>query len=54
MIAPEDCSEIIGGSEQATDYDFLLEQIRILVWMKNIHGILIYVNTVLFRTLFKT
>ena len=52
MIAPEGYGEIIGGSERATDYDFLLEQIQITVWMKkNIHGTLIYVNTVLFRTL---
>ena len=28
MIAPEGYGEIIGGSERATDYDFLLEQIR--------------------------
>lgn len=52
MIAPEGYGEIIGGSERATDYDFLLEQIRNHgLDEKNIHGILIYVNTVLFRTL---
>jgi asparaginyl-tRNA synthetase len=28
LIAPEGYGEIIGGSERATDYDFLLEQIR--------------------------
>ncbi|OBS62116.1 asparagine--tRNA ligase [Enterococcus mundtii] len=28
MIAPEGYGEIIGGSERATDYDFLLEQIK--------------------------
>ncbi len=28
MIAPEGYGEIIGGSERATDYEFLLEQIR--------------------------
>jgi asparaginyl-tRNA synthetase len=28
MIAPEGYGEIIGGSERATDYDYLLEQIR--------------------------
>lgn len=28
LIAPEGYGEIIGGSERATDYDYLLEQIR--------------------------
>lgn len=28
MIAPEGYGEIIGGSERATDYDYLLEQIK--------------------------
>lgn len=53
MIAPEGYGEIIGGSERATDYDFLLEQIRNHgLDEKNIHGILIYVNTVLFALWF--
>ena len=28
MIAPEGYGEIIGGSERATDYEFVLERIR--------------------------